>query len=177
MGKCSEISLFHPLHPPSPLATGSLFSVSVSLGFWCLSLDSTCKWDPPGGGHGNPLQYDCLENPRNRGAWQAAVHGVAKTCTRLCDLVCTHISEIMHLSFPDLFHSAQCPEDHPCYCSCQDFLLVTAETYSIAYIHIFFIHPYFLNTWVASMSWLVYSAAKSTEVHVSFWISVFIAFG
>ena len=33
---------------------------------------------PPGGGHGNPLQYSCLRNPRDRGAWQAAVHGVAK---------------------------------------------------------------------------------------------------
>ena len=28
----------------------------------------------PGGGHGNPLQYACLENPMDRGAWQAAVH-------------------------------------------------------------------------------------------------------
>ena len=29
----------------------------------------------PGGGHGNPLQYSCLENPMDRGAWWAAVHG------------------------------------------------------------------------------------------------------
>ena len=32
----------------------------------------------PGGGHGNPLQYSCLENPVDRGAWWAAVHKVAK---------------------------------------------------------------------------------------------------
>ena len=32
----------------------------------------------PGGGHGNPLQYSCLENPMERGAWWATVHGVAK---------------------------------------------------------------------------------------------------
>ena len=32
----------------------------------------------PGGGHGNPLQCSCLENPMDRGAWQAAVHGVAE---------------------------------------------------------------------------------------------------
>ena len=31
----------------------------------------------PGGGHGNPLQYFCLKNLINRGAWQATVHGVA----------------------------------------------------------------------------------------------------
>ena len=32
----------------------------------------------PGGGHGNPLQYSCLENPMDGGAWWATVHGVAK---------------------------------------------------------------------------------------------------
>ena len=32
-----------------------------------------------GGGHGNPFQYSCLENPMDRGAWQAAVHRVAKS--------------------------------------------------------------------------------------------------
>ena len=32
----------------------------------------------PGEGNGNPLQYSCLENPMDRGAWQATVHGVAK---------------------------------------------------------------------------------------------------
>ena len=34
---------------------------------------------------GNPLQYSCLENPMDGGAWQAAVHGVAKSRTRLSD--------------------------------------------------------------------------------------------
>ena len=32
----------------------------------------------PGGGHGNPLQCSCLENPTDRGAWQTTVYGVAK---------------------------------------------------------------------------------------------------
>ena len=39
--------------------------------------------DPPRGGHGNPLQYSCLENPMDRGAWRATVHGVTKSWTRL----------------------------------------------------------------------------------------------
>ena len=39
----------------------------------------------PGGGHGNPLQYSCLENPTDRGAWWARVHRVAKSRTRLSD--------------------------------------------------------------------------------------------
>ena len=37
----------------------------------------------PGEGNGNPLQYSCLENPMNGGAWQATVHGVAKSQVRL----------------------------------------------------------------------------------------------
>ena len=35
----------------------------------------------PGGGHGSPLQYYSLKNPMDRGAWQAPVHGVAKSET------------------------------------------------------------------------------------------------
>ena len=35
----------------------------------------------PGGGNGNPLQYPCLENPMNRGAWWATIHGVAESDT------------------------------------------------------------------------------------------------
>ena len=37
----------------------------------------------PGGGHGNPLQYSCLENPMDKGACQATVHRVTKSWTRL----------------------------------------------------------------------------------------------
>ena len=35
----------------------------------------------PGGGHGNPLQCSCLENPMDRGAWRATVHGVSESDT------------------------------------------------------------------------------------------------
>jgi len=37
----------------------------------------------PGGGNGKPLQYSCLENPKDRGAWRVTLHGVAKTQTQL----------------------------------------------------------------------------------------------
>ena len=40
-------------------------------------------------GNGNPLQYSCLENPMDGGAWWAAVHGVAKSQTRLRDFTFT----------------------------------------------------------------------------------------
>ena len=42
-----------------------------------------------GEGNGNPLQYSCLENPMDGGTWWAAVHGVAKSRTRLSDFTLT----------------------------------------------------------------------------------------
>ena len=42
-----------------------------------------------GEGNGNPLQYSCLENPMDRGAWWAAVHGVTRSQTRLSDFTFT----------------------------------------------------------------------------------------
>ena len=46
---------------------------------------STIPWSgrSPGGGHGYPLQYSCLENPIDRGAWQATVNGVTQSRTQL----------------------------------------------------------------------------------------------
>ena len=48
----------------------------------------------PGGGHGNPLQYSCLEHPMDRGDWQTTVHRVTKSQTQLKRLSmhsCIHI--------------------------------------------------------------------------------------
>ena len=42
-----------------------------------------------GKGNGTPLQYSCLENPMDRGAWWAVVHGVARSWTRLTDFTFT----------------------------------------------------------------------------------------
>ena len=44
-----------------------------------------------GEGNGNPLRYSCLENPRDRGAWRAAVYGVTQSRTRLKRLSSRHI--------------------------------------------------------------------------------------
>ena len=62
---------------------------------WVTSLsDSLLAWDlgsipgsgrSPGEGNGNPLQYSCLENPMDGGAWRATVHGVTKSRTRQSD--------------------------------------------------------------------------------------------
>ena len=50
----------------------------------------------PGGGHGNPLQYFYLENPMDRGAWQATVHGVAMSWT--------HLKQLRNIAQSDLAH-------------------------------------------------------------------------
>ena len=49
---------------------------------------NSCVGKIPWGGHGNPLQYSCLENPMDRGAWWATVYqfsSVAQSCPTLCD--------------------------------------------------------------------------------------------
>ena len=53
-----------------------------------------CLFKNTGGGegNGNPLQYSCLENPVDRGAWWAAVSGVAQSRTRLTRLSCSSCS-------------------------------------------------------------------------------------
>ena len=49
----------------------------------------------PGGGHGNPLQYSCLENPMDRGAWRATVHGITQSQT--LTLVSVLMSDLAHI--------------------------------------------------------------------------------
>ena len=46
----------------------------------------------PGGRNGSPLQYSCLENPMDRGAWWTTVHGVAKNWRLLSDLTLTSVN-------------------------------------------------------------------------------------
>ena len=46
----------------------------------------------PGGRNGNPLQYSCLKNPVDRGAWRAAAHGVAKSWAQFRSMLSTLLS-------------------------------------------------------------------------------------
>ena len=90
--------------PPSPDSQSLELEHKEILSFYfCFSLSVQMKiggrvclqsgrpgFDPwlgrsPGGGNGNPPQYSCLENPTDRGDWQATVHGVAKSWTQLSD--------------------------------------------------------------------------------------------
>ena len=77
-------------HDWSDLAAAAAAAYIYTLGFPCSSVgkESACNaGDPgsipglgrsPGEGNGNPLQYSCLENPMDRGAWWATVHGDAR---------------------------------------------------------------------------------------------------
>ena len=54
----------------------------------------------PGVGNGSPLQYSCLKNPMDRGAWRATVHGVTKSRTWLSDFTSLHYCEGGSLCYP-----------------------------------------------------------------------------
>ena len=57
----------------------------------------------PEGGHGNPLQYSCLENPMDRGAWWSTVHRVAQSQTHWSNLAHTiHLTSWSFKSFPSV---------------------------------------------------------------------------
>ena len=68
------------LHLSFAVCSPSYYEVGVFPGWFDLETFTTCS-----GGNGTPLQYSCLENPMDRGAWKAAVHGVAEGRTRLSD--------------------------------------------------------------------------------------------
>ena len=61
---------------------------------WASSLSLSCI----GEGNGNPLQYSCLENPRDGGAWWAAVYGVAQSQTRLKRAAAAAVSQFVLIS-------------------------------------------------------------------------------
>ena len=72
-----------------------IINYEYKLPWWLHGKESACsagdtglipRWKRSSGeGNGNLLQYPCLENPMDRGAWWAAVHGIAKSWARLSD--------------------------------------------------------------------------------------------
>ena len=82
----------------SPWDSPPKILIRLDLKPWCCTVQQRCWWlnlparaedaslipglgRSPGEGNGNPLQYSCLENPKDRGAWLATVQGDAKNCT------------------------------------------------------------------------------------------------
>ena len=97
----------------APLATASL---SPSLLLWAMDdsdgKESACNAGDsglipgsgrsPGEGNSNPLQYSCLENSMDRGAWGATVHGAAKSWTQLSNY---HKATILQYKMKNFFKS------------------------------------------------------------------------
>ena len=77
-----RVNRFSRLSPPESSILDKLSPL------WLSGKESACNAEEldsvpglgrsPGGGYGSPLQYSCLENPMDRGVWQAAVHGVTE---------------------------------------------------------------------------------------------------
>ena len=75
---CGLLCPLHEIFPTQGLNPSFLYLLHWQVGSWPLVT-------PGGEGSGTPLQHSCLENPMDGGAWWAAVHGVAKSQTRLSD--------------------------------------------------------------------------------------------
>ena len=75
----------------------------------------------PGEGNGNPLQYSCLENPMDRGAWWAIIYGVAKSQTRLGNSnnnnMLGNLSQIMALARNTVTNSRVIPSEDLATCA------------------------------------------------------------
>ena len=89
-GKSSYKSLFqcHSLSEPS-LAPSFRMAPLPGMPHPVILLTFLAEYLPPPNKHGTPLQYSCLENPMDGGAWWATVHGVARSQTRLSDFTFT----------------------------------------------------------------------------------------
>ena len=110
----------------------------------------------PGGGHGNPLQYSCLEKPVDREASLATVHRVTKSWTQLSTHpITSYIPSSLHPSFPcnlsfDFTEKFFVPTDLPCPCSLLFLPVLNAQSsglFSHAYpqlLHclILLLHPF-----------------------------------
>ena len=93
------------LSDDSKLVTGASFTYGLTFPDGSEDKVSACNSGDPGlipglgrsprEGNGNPLQYSCLDNPMDRGAWQATVHGVTKSWTQLSDF--THLPMVCML--------------------------------------------------------------------------------
>ena len=92
--ECCGLNCILPLIPIPGFSSSSVSKLSACNAGYMGSIPGLGR--SPGEGNGNPLQYPCLENSMDRGAWQATVHGVTKSWTWLTNTY-THLPQI-HIS-------------------------------------------------------------------------------
>ena len=134
----------------------------------------------PGGGHGNPLQYFCLENAMDRGFWRATVHGVTKSRTQLKRLQANYIILLLfyHMTKMNLLAILQSSFSH-------SVIFVTLNTVnskdhalklpsgwlkhlklSIGFVFAFFLFSIYLFIWLC---WLPESSSSSQGISLKRW--------
>ena len=98
---CWRANTLHPWWPSGEESTYNTAGTGDTT--WVQSLGQE---DSPGGGNGNPFQYSCLENSRDRGAWRATVHGVAKSWAPLNMHALTHEDHMVSIATSQLCHDS-----------------------------------------------------------------------
>ena len=124
----------------------------------------------PGEGHGNPLQYSCLENPTDRGAWQAAVHRITHSWTWLKWLS-------MHTHTHKYTHTYIYMYIEPHICIERDFML---DCYIICVIKCnipFYIHLFIINWKIIALQFWVsaihqHESVESIHMSLPSWTSL-----
>ena len=132
---------------------------------WATSLSLSCI----GEGNGNPLQCSCLENPRDGGAWRAAIYGVAQSRTRLKRLSSSSSILIIRFSFHSISYLLLHISHH--FILCASFYIVSSDLfhwkslqlYNVLYNHFlnfslmtcFFVDRYFILFFVKCESYFV----------------------
>ena len=133
----------------------------------------------PGGGNGNPLQYSCLENPRDRGAWWAIVQGVTKSWTLLSTWPLLRLkSSLEHLTRLRTQGYVCCccsvAKSHPTLCHSMDCSTPGSSVFyylpEFAQIHVHWVHSCPLSQWC-------YLTVSSSAVPFSFCLKSFPASG
>ena len=83
---------------------------------------------PPRERYGSPLQYSCLGNPTDRGAWRTTVHGVTKSRTQLSDqTTATEYLQMLILNSPSTLPLSVCVVNHkPVLCFCESLLQISS---------------------------------------------------
>ena len=105
----------------------------------------------PGVGNGNPLQFSCLEDPMDRGAWWATVHGVAKSQTQLKQLSMHAVLCKLCSGITSHVRVTSCPSS-PLITQLITLLPTSGDPQTIVSFNLYFSLPFFVINWKAHVA-------------------------